>query len=122
MTDRELKKLNRAELLEILVMQGKTVEELKERLAQAEHQLEEMDLKIQNAGSIAEASLQLSGVFEAAQRSADMYLDNIRRLNAESQQRREEAEQLYAQTQAKCRELVEKTRASCESIRRRAGI
>lgn len=122
MTDRELKKLSRAELLEILLMQGKTVDELRDRVAQLEQQLEEKDIRLTSAGSIAEAALQLEGVFEAAQRSADVYLANIARLNAESQQRREEAEQFYAQTQTKCRELVERTRASCEAIRRRAGL
>lgn len=122
MTDRELKKLSRAELLEILLMQGKTVDELRDQVAQLEKQLEEKELRLANAGSIAEAALQLEGVFEAAQRSADVYLANIARLNAESQQRREEAEQFYSQTQAKCRELVERTRASCEAIRRRAGL
>lgn len=120
MTDRELRKLSRAELLEILLMQGKTVEELEERLAQLEQRLEEQNIQLQNAGSIAEASLQLSGVFEAAQRSADVYLANIQRLEAESRQRREEADQLYAQVQMKCRELLDRTRASCEAIRRKA--
>lgn len=120
MTDRELRKLSRAELLEILLMQGKTVEELEERLAQLEQRLEEQNIQLQNAGSIAEASLQLSGVFEAAQRSADVYLANIQRLEAESRQRREEADRLYAQVQMKCRELLDRTRTSCEAIRRRA--
>lgn len=122
MTDRELRKLSRAELLEILLMQGKTVEELQGRVAELEERLREKNLQLANAGSIAEAAMQLEGVFEAAQRSADVYLANVARLNAESQQRREEAEQLYTQTQAKCRELVERTRTSCEAIRRRAGL
>lgn len=120
MTDRELRKLSRAELLEILLMQGRTVEELEEKVAQLEQQLSEQNMKIQNAGSIAEASLQLGGVFEAAQRSADVYIANIQRLDAESRKRREEAEKMYAQTQEKCREVVEKTRAYCESLCRKA--
>lgn len=122
MTDRELRKLSRAELLEILLMQGKTVEELQGRVAELEERLREKNLQLADAGSIAEAALRLEGVFEAAQRSADVYLANVARLNAESQQRREEAERLYTQTQAKCQELVERTRASCEELRRRAGL
>ncbi len=119
MTDRELKKLSRAELLEILLAQSKTIDELKGKLSQLEAQLNSQALRLQNTGSIAEASLQLGGVFEAAQRSADLYLTNIQRLDAESRQRREDAERLYTQTQAKCRELVERTRSSCEAIRRK---
>ena len=32
---------------------------------------------IENSGSIAEAALKLSGIFEAAQAAADQYLENI---------------------------------------------
>jgi len=119
MTDRELKKLSRAELLEILLTQSKTIDELNGKLSQLEAQLNSQNLQLQNTGSIAEAALQLGGVFEAAQRSADLYLANVQRLDAESRQRREDAERLYTQTQAKCRELVERTRTSCEAIRRK---
>jgi len=120
MTDKELRKLSRAELLEILVMQGKTIDELKAQVEGLERKLEAQDVQIQNAGSIAEASMRLSGVFEAAERSAQIYLANVQRLERESQKRREDADALYAQVQAKCRDLLDRTRASCDALRRQA--
>lgn len=80
MTTRELKKLSRGELLEMLLMQTKRVEKLEAELEETKKQLEDRNIKIAKAGSIAEASLQLNGVFDAAQSAADQYLENIKNL------------------------------------------
>lgn len=79
MTDKELRKLKRTELLEMLIEQSKEVKRLKEELAQTQAQLKDRRIRIQNAGSIAEAAMQLNGVFEAAQRAADQYIENLHR-------------------------------------------
>lgn len=95
MTEKELKKLNRTELLELLIASYKEKEELKQRLQEAEEKLEARELAIENSGSLAEASLQLNQVFTAAQAAADQYLDNIRsrcvKLDTECQQRERES-------------------------------
>jgi hypothetical protein len=44
----------------------------------AEEQLASRRIEVENAGSIAEASLRLNGVFQAAQEAADQYLENVR--------------------------------------------
>lgn len=80
MTKRELQRLSRADLLELLVAQVKENEELRERLAEAQEQLADKQIKIQQAGSIAEAAMQINRVFEAAQLAADQYLENVHRL------------------------------------------
>ncbi|MEE1057695.1 MAG: DNA repair protein [Acutalibacteraceae bacterium] len=82
MTDKELRKLSRAELLEMLIIQTKEVERLGKELEEANHKLEDRRILLEKAGSIAEASLMLNDVFEAAQRAADQYLDNIRQFDA----------------------------------------
>lgn len=81
MTDKELKKLNRAELLEMLLEQSREVEALKAQLKNANEKLADRQIIIDTAGSIAEAALQLNGVFEAAQAAAEQYLANVRRLD-----------------------------------------
>lgn len=86
MTDKELRKLKRSELLEMLIEQQKELIEVKKQLEEARAQLESRDIAISRAGSIAEAALQLNSVFEAAQKAADQYLENIRRLNGEQEQ------------------------------------
>lgn len=78
MTDKELRHLNRSELLQMLITQGEENRRLKEELEEARKQLEHREITLSNAGSIAEAALQLNGVFEAAQKAAQHYLDSIK--------------------------------------------
>lgn len=110
MTQKELQKLRRQDLLELLLAQGEeaarvaaeleecranlkslevTYERVRKRLDVKDaiiHELKESletertqrQIKIDDAGSIAEASLRLNGIFEAAQEAADQYLYNIR--------------------------------------------
>lgn len=77
MTDKELQRLRRSELLEILLAQQKQIDSLKKELADANEQLAERKIVIEKSGSIAEAALKLNGIFEAAQRAADQYLYSI---------------------------------------------
>ncbi len=85
MTDRELRRLSRSELLEMLIAQIEENEKQKAQLTEMEERLESREIAISQAGSIAEAALALSGVFEAAQDAAARYLENVRRLNSEQE-------------------------------------
>ena len=82
MTDKELHRLSRKELLEMLLAQIQENEKLKEELRRAERQLSDRQLLQENAGSMAEAAMRLNAVFEAADRAAQQYLENVR-LSAE---------------------------------------
>lgn len=75
MTDKELRKLNRYQLLELLVVQTERADNLQTKLEEAEKQLSQRDFEMMSLGSVAEASLQLGGVFQAAQAAADLYID-----------------------------------------------
>ena len=109
MTDRELQKLGRRELLQLLLEQAKESERLRKQVGELEEQLrqteegyerhrdrldskdaqiheledtlhaerEKRETDLENVGSIAEAALRLNGVFDAAQRAADYYLQSI---------------------------------------------
>lgn len=86
MTDKELRKLKRTDLLELLIEQSKEVESLKKRIGELEAELADRRLLIYKSGSIAEAALKLNGVFEAAEAAAQEYLENIRRISEEKTQ------------------------------------
>ncbi len=85
MTNRELKKLSRADLLELLLKERQENERLRGQLEIASEKLADKYIKIEECGSIAEAALQLNGVFEAAQAAAAQYLENVRRIAEEQQ-------------------------------------
>ena len=84
MTEKELRRLSRRELLEMLITRTMENERLTEELQQARKELSDRKIIQEHAGSMAEAALQLNGVFEAADRAAKQYLENIRRMAEES--------------------------------------
>ena len=81
MTEKDLKKLTRAELLEMLLIQSRENLRLQNEVERLEQALEDRQIKLSEAGSIAEAALQISGVFEAAQQAAEQYLSNLELLS-----------------------------------------
>lgn len=79
MTEKELKKLNRYQLLELLVMQTERADELQQKVNELEERLQERDLSFSKLGSIAEAAIHITGVLEASQEAADLYLVQARK-------------------------------------------
>lgn len=128
MTDRELKWLKKVDLLELLISQSRENELLKQQLEEARQTLAEREIDLSEAGSIAEASLQLNGVFQSVQRAADQYMENVRRMSEKQQRMHEKrmaeaqakAEQLLAETQAKCKALERETAERCRQMLSRA--
>ena len=76
MNQTDLKRLSRRDLLEMLLELTKENEQLRERIGTLEKQLVDRMLTISNAGSLADAVLQLNGVFQAAQAACDQYIYN----------------------------------------------
>lgn len=139
------RKLKRADLLELMLEQGKEIERLKSRIEELEKQLEDRSLRLSKAGTIAEAAFQVNGVLGAAEAAAKDYLDSLAYIReqqeADIQRQKEELEQLvrtrteetektcerrlretevYCAEQVRdiqeyCRELERKTRDSCSS-------
>ena len=71
-------KLKRAELLEIMLNLQSENDRLKSENEKLKLAVNERSITLQDAGNIAEAALQLNGVFKAAQEAADVYIENIR--------------------------------------------
>lgn len=129
MTDKELRRLRRGELLEMLLEQSKENQELQEQNEGLQKQIEELQEKLNDrkimldeAGTIAEAAFQLNGVYEAVQAASEQYLENIKVLsdNVEERCAKKEAEteaylkKLIEQTKKKCAEMEKDTDAKCE--------
>ncbi len=102
MKDKALKKLSRGELLEILLERTKELEAAEEEIASLRAQLEDKRIKIETSGSIAEASLKLGGVMEAAEKSAALYIAN--------------AELVLCEAEAESKRIIEEAKAEAERI------
>ena len=130
MTTNELKKLSRADLLEMLIEQSEEVEKLRALLTEAEVKLGQREVILNEAGSIAEASLQLNGIFEAAQYASKQYLESIQfysayqKLVCEKRERqlKMDAERCMEDAKRQCKELETKTRHKCTEMVLRARI
>ncbi len=107
MTEKELKKLNRYQLLELLIIQTERADELQKKLDDAQALLDSRDVKLTVMGSIAEASLQLGGVFEAAQNAADTYLNAAKeRAAAIEEEARKDAERILNEAKQKAAQIL----------------
>lgn len=136
MTDKELQKLKRVELVELLLRQVEENQRLKDRIYDLEDELNEVKDKLDDrqiilrkAGSIAKASLELNGVFETAQKAADEYLNSIMAIYNDQKDKAAKAdaaykrrgEQLLQETQERCRQMEEETKRKCNRMLREAG-
>lgn len=115
MTEKELKKLNRYQLLELIILQTEQINELEKQLAGAKERLESQQIQTSQAGSIAEAALQLSGIFKAAQNAADTYLENVKRHT-------ENAEQIEENAKASAQQILENARTEAETLTKNARM
>ena len=77
MADRELRRMHRAELIEIIYALKQSEDQLKAQNAALTAQLQDRQLRLESAGSIAQAALELNNVFAAAQAAADDYLHSV---------------------------------------------
>ena len=93
MTEKELRRLSRKDLLEIMVEQAREIEELKLQNSKLADQLKEKKPEYSDIGSLADASIQISGVLKDAQAAADVYLSEIENLRSEA---KEEYERIIA--------------------------
>jgi len=80
-TKKDTKKLSKKDMLELLVMQSKKIDELEIELEKTKKELNNKKITIKESGSIAEAALKLNQIFEIAQKAADQYLVNVKNNN-----------------------------------------
>lgn len=109
MTDKELRKLRRADLVEIIyrLQQEKealqnefeqTRQTLSEENARLMERLQNREVKIANAGSLAEVAASLTGLFEHAQETVELYLYNIKNMQKRENEKLEEIDRIYTET------------------------
>ena len=102
MTDREFKRLSRAQLIDIIYQLQVKQEELTEENLKLKEELADKRIRLRQAGNIAEAALSIHNVMESAQAAAAQYLEEIRQMKAE--------------TAELCRTTLEKAKAEAAAI------
>lgn len=102
MTDKEFKRLSRAQLIDIIYQLQVKQDELTAENEKLKTALADKRLRVKNAGNLAEAALEIHNVMQSAQDAAAHYLEEIRVMHREAEE--------------ECRRLLEKTQKDAENI------
>ena len=89
MTDKEFKRLSRAQLIEIIYQLQLQIDKLNEEKQELESELNDKRLRLQSAGNIAEAALEINDCFRSAQNAAEQYLNEIKAIREETEAERQ---------------------------------
>ena len=103
MTEKEFKKLKRGDLVAIIYEYQKKQDALVKENEELKLQLGAKELKIKEAGSIAEAVVRMNSLFETAQKTADDYLEHVK-LSVKDAEKK--AEEIIAEAKKKAEEIV----------------
>ena len=85
MIGKELKRLSRRELVDIIYQLKKNEQEKQEKITALEEALQDKRIRISVAGSIAEAATDITQIFTVAQITADLYLREISAMKEDTQ-------------------------------------
>ena len=76
--------LSRNEMVMVMHDQEQEIEKLRAKVIELQTKLDEYEIKYTEAGSLAEIAAHITNLFDAAQSTANLYLETIRR-KAESE-------------------------------------
>ena len=89
MTDKEFKRLSRAQLIDIIYKLQLELDKVNEEKQELESKLADKRLRLQSAGNIAEAALEINDCFRSAQNAAEQYLNEIKAIREETDTERQ---------------------------------
>ena len=113
MTDKEFKRLSRAQLIEIIYQLQLKEEEMIAENQKLKAELEDRRIRMQEAGNIAEAVLQINKVMQTAQNAAEQYLEEISAMRDETASARQS---VFADAQQEVAQIVAKAQQEAAQI------
>ena len=124
MISKELKRLSRRELVDIIYQLKTNEQEMQEKIAKLEEFLHEKRIRISVAGSIAEAAMDITNLMSTAQMTADLYLREIScmKIDAEEECRRmiedarKKADKIVADGEKRLADLEERYQVECQKL------
>lgn len=124
MTEKELRRLSRADLLQMLIDQAEELNVLREKYAAAQAALAQKDVVVEEAGSLADAVFKLNGIFDVAQATAQQYIENLKSLSYRQEvlcvqrenESMEKAGSLLIETEKRCAKMEADTKVQCAEL------
>ena len=96
--------LSKNEMMMVMHDQEQEIERLKAKVAELQATLDNYEIKINETGTLADASAQISNLFEAAQATVETYIDNIKK-------RSEKSEEILADVQKQADGIISEAEA-----------
>jgi cell division septum initiation protein DivIVA len=115
MTDKEFKRLTRAQLIDIIYQFQLQIDKLTEQNQELERELADKRLRLSDAGNIADAALEINNCFRSAQNAAEQYLNEIKIIREEAEVQRQ---RILSEAQAEAEAIIagaKKTRSEYDS-------
>ena len=114
MEHKELKKLNRRDLIDIIYQMKKQEEKMQEEIAALKAELEDRRIRLSSAGSIAEAATSIADIMAQAQKTADLYLHEIACMKEDTEKEcarqianaKETAARILSESEQQCTALI----------------
>jgi cell division septum initiation protein DivIVA len=103
MTDKEFKRLSRAQLIDIIYQFQLQVDKLTEQNQELERDLADKRIRLRNAGNIADAALEINNCFRSAQNAAEQYLNEIKAIREETEAERQ---RILAQARSEAEAII----------------
>ena len=116
MTDKEFKRLSRAQLIDIIYKLQLELDKVNEEKQALESKLADKRLRLQSAGNIAVAALEINDCFRSAQNAAEQYLNEIKAIREETEAERQ---RILAHAQAEAESIIasaKKTHGDYDSV------
>ena len=91
--------LSKNEMMMVMHDQEQEIERLKAKVAELQTTINNYEIKVEEAGTLAEASAQINNLFEAAQSTVETYIENMRK-------REEKSEALLSDVQKQAESII----------------
>ena len=116
MTDKEFKRLSRAQLIEVIYRLQLELDKANEEKQALESELNDKRFRLSNAGNIADAALEINNCFRSAQNAAEQYLNEIKTIREETEAERQ---RILKEAKAEAEAIIssaKKTRNDYDSV------
>ncbi len=96
--------LSKNEMMMVMHDQEQEIERLKVKVSELQATIDSYEIKVEESGTLAEASAQINNLFEAAQATVETYIDNIKK-------RAEKSEQILADVRKQAEGIISEAEA-----------
>ena len=96
--------LSKNEMVMVMHDQEQEIERLKAKVSELQATIDNCEIKVEEAGTLAEASAQINNLFEAAQATVETYIENMKK-------RAEKSEEILADVQKQADGIISEAEA-----------